>query len=82
MTTLTTDKQSNTLLDHQWINSDQATEYMNAIKDRTDNQLRDFCMCYRTFSKAKQKIYGPFYTRSTAHYSSTICRFSNETISL
>ena len=24
MTTLTTDKQSNTLLDHQWINSDQA----------------------------------------------------------
>lgn len=35
---------TNTLLDHQWINTDQANEYLKAIKDRNDNQLRDFCM--------------------------------------
>lgn len=34
----------NTLLDHQWINSDQAVEYWKAIRERADNQLRDFCM--------------------------------------
>jgi hypothetical protein len=39
-----TDNHPNTLLDHQWINSDQAVEYLKAIKERTDNQLRDFCM--------------------------------------
>ncbi len=41
---------SNTLLDHQWINSDQAVEYLKAIKERTDNQLRDFCMNNKIFS--------------------------------
>jgi hypothetical protein len=44
MTTIITDNHPNTLLDHQWINSDQAVEYLKAIKERTDNQLRDFCM--------------------------------------
>jgi len=42
MTTLIND--SNNLLDHQWINTDQAVEYLKTIKERTDNQLRDFCM--------------------------------------
>ena len=32
------------LLDHQWIQSEQAMEYLKAIKERSDNQLRDFCM--------------------------------------
>ena len=31
------------LLDHQWIHSDQAVEYLRTIKDRNENQLRDFC---------------------------------------
>lgn len=43
MTTLTADHQPTTLLDHQWIHTDQAGEYLKAIKDRHDNQLRDFC---------------------------------------
>jgi hypothetical protein len=59
MTTLITDNQSNTLLDHQWINTDQAGEYLKAIKERTDNQLRDFCMYNHLFSI---KFY--YYTRS------------------
>jgi len=57
MTTLITDNYPNTLLDHQWINSDQAVEYLKAIKERTDNQLRDFCMNSKTFSS---KIYDLF----------------------
>jgi len=52
MTTLIND--SNNLLDHQWINTDQAVEYLKAIKERTDNQLRDFCMNNKIFSS---KIY-------------------------
>jgi hypothetical protein len=50
MTTLINDNQPNTLLDHQWINTDQAVEYLKAIKERTDNQLRDFCMYNHLFS--------------------------------
>ncbi len=50
MTTLITDHHLNTLLDHQWIHSDQAVEYLKAIKERTDNQLRDFCMNIQSFS--------------------------------
>ncbi|CAF1324748.1 unnamed protein product [Adineta steineri] len=46
MTTLMTDNQSNTLLDHQWINSEQAAEYLKVIKDRSDNQLRDFSLLF------------------------------------
>ncbi len=34
---------TNTLLDHQWIHTDQAIEYLKTIKERTENQLRDFC---------------------------------------
>jgi len=55
MTTLMND--SNNLLDHQWINTDQAVEYLKAIKERTDNQLRDFCMNHKIFSS---KIYYMF----------------------
>ncbi len=43
MTTLITENYSNMLLDHQWIHTDQAVEYLKAIKERTENQLRDFC---------------------------------------
>jgi hypothetical protein len=50
MTTLINENYSNTLLDHQWINTDQAVEYLKAIKERTDNQLRDFCMNNKIFS--------------------------------
>ncbi|CAF4338125.1 unnamed protein product, partial [Rotaria magnacalcarata] len=42
MTTLIADDRPTTLLDHQWINSDQALECLKAIKERTENQLRDF----------------------------------------
>jgi len=31
------------LLDQQWIHQDEASEYLKAIKERTENQLRDFC---------------------------------------
>jgi len=57
MTTLINENNSNTLLDHQWINTDQAVEYLKAIKERTDNQLRDFCMNNKIFSS---KIYYMF----------------------
>ncbi|CAF3399842.1 unnamed protein product [Rotaria sp. Silwood1] len=46
MTALTTDDHPNTLLDHQWISSDQAVEYWKVIKERTDNQLRDFSLLF------------------------------------
>ncbi|CAF1229545.1 unnamed protein product [Rotaria sordida] len=46
MTTLITDDHPNTLLDHQWISSDQAVEYLKTIKERTDNQLRDFSLLF------------------------------------
>ena len=48
-----TDYHSNTLLDHQWIYSDQAVEYMKAVKERTENQLRDFCMNLSIFFLSK-----------------------------
>jgi hypothetical protein len=50
MTTVTNDNHPNTLLDHQWIHTDQAVEYLKAIKERSDNQLRDFCMYNQIFS--------------------------------
>ncbi len=56
MTTLIND--SNNLLDHQWINTDQAVEYLKTIKERTDNQLRDFCMNNKICSS---KIYYLFF---------------------
>lgn len=42
--TTTTDAPPTNLLDHQWIGTDQATECLKAIKERNDNQLKDFCM--------------------------------------
>lgn len=42
MTTLVRENPVNTLLDHQWIHTDQASEYLKAVKERTENQLRDF----------------------------------------
>ncbi|CAF2386392.1 unnamed protein product [Rotaria sp. Silwood2] len=51
MTSSTTDNHPNTFLDHQWISSDQAAEYLKTIKERTDNQLRDFSLLFTpTFS--------------------------------
>jgi hypothetical protein len=59
-----------TLLDHQWINSDQGVEYLKAIKERSDNQLRDFCMRNKPFSS---NIYCLFYLHSIVIQSSTLC---------
>ena len=50
MTTLIRENPVNTLLDHQWIHTDQASEYFKAIKERTENQLRDFCKIILTWS--------------------------------
>ena len=50
MTTLVGENPVNTLLDHQWIHTDQASEYLKAIKERTENQLRDFCKIIDIFT--------------------------------
>ncbi len=77
MTTLITENYSNTLLDHQWIHTDQAVEYLKAIKERNENQLRDFCRIIQIFSL---KI--DFYSFSFVIQSSTLSWFSSKTISL
>ena len=41
-TTTETKHPTDTLLDHSWIHTDQANEYLKAIS-RTDHQLKDFC---------------------------------------
>ena len=43
MTTTASPNPPAPLLDHQWILSDQAVEYLRTIKDRNENQFRDFC---------------------------------------
>jgi hypothetical protein len=45
MAVIAADMSPMTLLDHQWIHTDQAVEYLKAIKDRNDKQLRDFGRC-------------------------------------
>lgn len=50
MTTLVSENPVHTLLDHQWIHTDQGLEYFKAIKERTENQLRDFCKIIELFT--------------------------------
>ncbi len=63
MTTATNDNHPNTLLDHQWIHTDQAVEYLKAIKERSDNQLRDFCMYDQTIYKTT-KLLSKYFNQS------------------